>query len=146
MRKDGCDPDRLMMSDVMCDFCRDEWSETLPMVEGHQGSCICGSCLTIAFVETADANAPGADANAPGSDASAPGSDASAQGAEGGAASTSGVVRGGMCKLCLETRSEPLWQSPLDATALACRRCVRQSAAVLQKDPDSGWRKPELAP
>lgn len=102
------------------------------MVEGHQGSCICGSCLTIAFVETADANAPGTDASSPGAGA--------------GAARTSGVVRGGLCKLCLETRSEPLWQSPLDGTALACRRCVRQSAAVLQKDPDSGWRRPELAP
>jgi hypothetical protein len=45
--------------------------------------------------------------------------------------------------LCLEQREEPTW-SPTGAEApRACRRCVRQSAAVLQKDGTGGWRKPE---
>lgn len=33
-----------------CDFCRKGWSEERPMVEGHQGSLICSSCLGLACV------------------------------------------------------------------------------------------------
>lgn len=114
MRRDGHDPMNVQMSDVLCDFCAREWSDALPMVEGHQGSCICGDCLTAAFralvIETPSAPA--------------------------------GPVR---CTLCLEDRDEPGWQGGA-RPARACRRCVRQSAAVLAKDPDSGWRKPEAEP
>ncbi|MBL9141861.1 MAG: hypothetical protein JNK53_08345 [Phycisphaerae bacterium] len=113
MRKPDCDPDNLRMSDVLCDFCGGEWSESRPMVEGHQGSCICGSCLTVAYVQTADPNAQ---------------RDPSV----------------GTCKLCLEERTETMWQSPVQTGVQGCRRCIRQSAAVLQKDPDSGWRRPEI--
>ena len=98
------------MSDVLCDFCGREWTDSLPMVEGHQGSCICGDCLADAYRALAPAD---------------PGSEAT------------------KCVLCLEERREPTW-SPTDADApRACRRCVRQSAAVLQKDGSCGWRKPE---
>ena len=89
------------------------------MVEGHQGSCICGDCLADAYrvlvmVESAVPETPS------------------------------------KCILCLELRSEPSWHAPADtATARvdgvqpsACRRCVRQSAAVLQKVSEFGWRKP----
>lgn len=37
------------MSDVLCDFCHREWVEEIAMVEGHQGSCICGRCLRVAW-------------------------------------------------------------------------------------------------
>ncbi|MBK7403524.1 MAG: hypothetical protein IPJ41_02535 [Phycisphaerales bacterium] len=53
MRRPGCDEDNLAMSDVLCDFCESIWTEELPMVEGHHGSCICGRCLTIAYTEVA---------------------------------------------------------------------------------------------
>lgn len=36
-------------SDFMCDFCERAWDGTFALVEGHQGSLICGSCLTIAY-------------------------------------------------------------------------------------------------
>ncbi|MEC9373745.1 MAG: ClpX C4-type zinc finger protein, partial [Planctomycetota bacterium] len=36
-----------------CDFCRRGWSEERPMIEGHQGSLICGPCMSAAFVDMA---------------------------------------------------------------------------------------------
>lgn len=35
----------------ICDFCRHAWAEDRPMVEGHRGSLICGTCLTVAYTE-----------------------------------------------------------------------------------------------
>ena len=49
MFKDGADPEEISMSDVLCDFCGNEWKEEVPMIEGHQGSCICGKCLKMAW-------------------------------------------------------------------------------------------------
>ena len=49
MFKDGADPEEISMSDVLCDFCGSEWKEEVPMIEGHQGSCICGKCLKMAW-------------------------------------------------------------------------------------------------
>jgi hypothetical protein len=119
MRKPGCNEDNVEMTDVLCDFCMQEWTEARPMVEGHQGSCICGDCLAAAYrvlvmVESAVPETPS------------------------------------KCVLCLEMRSEPSWHMPPAPGALpigedtphACRRCVRQSAAVLQKVTEFGWRKP----
>ncbi len=34
-----------------CDFCRRGWADDRPMVEGHQGSLVCGPCLTVAYTE-----------------------------------------------------------------------------------------------
>ena len=51
MRNPGTDEDNVQMSDVLCDFCERQWTETLPMIEGHQGACICGNCLGVAFVD-----------------------------------------------------------------------------------------------
>jgi hypothetical protein len=34
-----------------CDFCRRAWAEDRPMVEGHQGSLICSSCLSTAYTD-----------------------------------------------------------------------------------------------
>ncbi|NUQ54033.1 MAG: hypothetical protein HUU19_15260 [Phycisphaerales bacterium] len=51
MQRPGTNPDSAEMSDFLCDFCRQEWTTAIPMVEGHRGSLICGSCLTIAYTE-----------------------------------------------------------------------------------------------
>ncbi len=46
------------------------------------------------------------------------------------------------CTLCLEHKDLPHWKGPLE-NMWACQRCIKQSAAILQKDPESGWKKPE---
>lgn len=98
-----------------CDFCRRPWADERPMVEGHRGSLICGSCLTVAYT---DVVLGGGGAELPG--------DAT-------------------CRLCLEERKGACWQSPLHETEWACERCIRQSAGVLGKDKESGWTKPSSA-
>ncbi|MEN0019973.1 MAG: hypothetical protein AAF747_03710 [Planctomycetota bacterium] len=49
MRKPGTNEADVRMSDVLCDFCHREWADDVPMIEGHQGACICGGCLRFAF-------------------------------------------------------------------------------------------------
>jgi hypothetical protein len=58
MRKPGTDEENVQMSDVLCDFCHSEWTEDMPLIEGHHGSCVCGRCLTVAYAEVVlhDAN------------------------------------------------------------------------------------------
>ncbi len=51
-------------------------------------------------------------------------------------------LRGGKCRMCLESRQQPLWQSPVDAEALCCLRCMKQAATALEKDPETGWTRP----
>jgi hypothetical protein len=51
MRKPGTDPENVQMSDVICDFCHAEWTEQSPFIEGHQGSIVCGNCLTVAYTD-----------------------------------------------------------------------------------------------
>ena len=46
------------------------------------------------------------------------------------------------CTMCLETREDPKWQSPLHEGVLICRRCIKQSAGVLEKDEEQTWRRP----
>lgn len=112
MRKPGTDPLNVQMTDVLCDFCHREWSEEVPMVEGHQGAVMCGRCLTVAYRQLA-------------------------------LLGEAGAPDGYRCVLCLEHRDDPGWQSPAYPDAVACRRCVKQAAGVLHKDPDYDWRKPE---
>lgn len=57
MRKPGSDPDNLSMSDFLCDFCGQYWTDVRPMVEGHEGSLICSECLKVAHVEVLVAKA-----------------------------------------------------------------------------------------
>jgi hypothetical protein len=45
--------------------------------------------------------------------------------------------------MCLEERDEPCWRSPVNEGAVVCRRCCKQSAGRLVKDPDIAWEKPE---
>lgn len=120
MRKPGTDENNVQMSDVLCDFCHREWTEDIAMVEGHKGSCICSRCLTIAYTEVIlnDQNIAGEIFS---------------------------------CVLCLESEKdraaikragEAGWRSPMHAEAAICKRCIKQTAGVLSKDKDSGWKKP----
>ncbi len=96
-----------------CDFCREVWAEDRPMVEGHRGSLICSHCLTVAY-------------------------------------STVWLAKAGVtvsetstCALCLEHHETPHWDSPLYPGTYACKRCINQSARILQKDVESGWKIPQ---
>ncbi len=95
-----------------CDFCRSPWSEDRPMVEGHRGSLICGSCLRVAYREVVVDG--------------------------GGVEAVSGVA----CVLCLQTNDVRHWPSPLDASIVACEGCITRAARTLEKDPDFGWVRP----
>ena len=57
MRKPETNEDDVQMSDVLCDFCHSEWTDDLPMVEGHRGSAICGKCLSVAYTDVVLAGA-----------------------------------------------------------------------------------------
>lgn len=113
MHREGADPDSMTEADILCDFCGKSWAERGAMVEGHRGACICGPCLTIAYAEVV---LHGLDDR---------------------------PAEGEACTLCLEAgRAEPHWRSPVFPEALICRRCIKQAAGALHKDPDIAWRKP----
>ncbi len=97
------------MSDFLCDFCGEEWTDERPMVEGHKGSLICGACLRQGYrlVVVRGLNA---------------------------------AEEGYSCALCLLTKAEPAWTG--GTGAVACRWCLDKSAAMLERDPDYGWKKP----
>ncbi len=88
------------------------------MVEGHQGSLVCSSCLTLAYLHV----------------------HAGPTGEGEGAADPAGPT----CRMCLEARPGSRWESPLDATAVICRRCVRQSTVMLERDEECGWKRPQM--
>ena len=39
----------MQLTDFLCDFCAREWDGAFPLVEGHEGSLICGDCLRDAY-------------------------------------------------------------------------------------------------
>ena len=49
---------------------------------------------------------------------------------------------GSKCTMCLETRDEPAWQSPMYPEAVICKRCINLAAGALSKDKESGWVRP----
>ena len=117
MRREGTDESNVQMSDVICDSCGSVWTDDRPMVEGHQGSCICGPCLSVAYAEVA----------------LQPNDDEPC------------VER--TCTLCLENKGETpgetqWWVSPMNESAVFCRQCIKRAAGVLHKDPDIPWFKP----
>lgn len=121
MHRPGADPDNMAPSDFICDFCGRAWDGAFPVVEGHRGSLICGDCVAAAYR-----------AVVLGQQNSAP--------------------AGYQCRLCLETRPDPGWIGPWQdgpapegsppGPAAACKRCINQSAGVLSKDKDLGWKRP----
>lgn len=116
MRREGADEDNLSMADFLCDFCGSAWTDTRPMIEGHRGACLCGPCLTLAYADLEMAGV---------SDEAKPGE---------------------TCRMCLEERTESCWRSPVLDDAIACRRCVKQAAGAMHKDPDTDWWKPGREP
>jgi hypothetical protein len=121
MRKPGTDERNVQMSDVLCDFCHREWTEDVPMIEGHRGSCVCARCLTVAYTEVVLNGRDSAPATY-------------------------------TCPMCLEAGpdretlgrgGEPGWRSPVHEEAVICRRCIELAARSLEKDRDSGWKKPD---
>ncbi|MHC4220123.1 MAG: hypothetical protein ACYSU7_16885 [Planctomycetota bacterium] len=121
MRKPGINENDVQMSDVLCDFCHREWTEDVPMIEGHHGSCLCARCLTVAYTEVF---------------------------INGHDTATDAYT----CPMCLEDgdarrdldrADEPGWRSPLHENTVICRRCIDLAARSLEKDRDSGWKRPE---
>jgi hypothetical protein len=49
---------------------------------------------------------------------------------------------GAKCTMCLEVRDDAMWQSPAYEDAVICKRCCKQGAGRLHKDPDIEWSKP----
>ena len=112
MQRPGADTQNMQTTDFICDYCRKAWDGTFPMVEGHQGALICGSCLTTAYKAVALNQGP--------------------------------ILAEGHCTLCLEDR-DALWASPAYEVN-ACKRCIKQGAGRLHKDPDWDWTKPTAPP
>ena len=51
MHRKGINTENVQPEDILCDYCGDAaWSLGEPCIEGHQGSIVCGSCLTLAFI------------------------------------------------------------------------------------------------
>ena len=50
--------------------------------------------------------------------------------------------KGKSCTLCIEERAQVEWESPAYPEARICLRCVKQAATALEKDPESGWKRP----
>lgn len=115
------DPNASGTDFFVCDYCRKPWAEDRPMVEGHKGSLVCGSCLRVAYAEALL-------------------SKQGVMGQRGPVYPSAG--EGPWCAMCLERRSELYWASPIHEEALICSRCIRQSATTLSRDADSGWSKP----
>lgn len=46
------------------------------------------------------------------------------------------------CTLCLEEKEDVYWQSPAYGDAFACKRCIKQSVVMLERDPDTRWERP----
>ena len=114
MYRSGHDPEDIKPADVLCDFCaRPAWEMGIPCVEGHHGSIICGRCLEEAW-RVLIVEKKGDD-----------------------------DLTNWTCTLCLEQRQKPFWQSPIRDSARVCRRCTKQAAGVLHKNPDWDWRKPD---
>lgn len=121
MRKPGTDPANVQMSDVICDLCHREWDEAIPMLEGHQGSCVCGNCLTVAYTDLV----LGGQSTAP-DEFTCP-----------------MCLESGADRQALDRTVEGGWQSPAGDNATICRRCVELGAKALHRDKSTDWRKPD---
>ena len=120
MFRPGTDPDQVELSDVLCDFCAKPWAEDVPFIEGHRGRHICGACLAAGYRRVV---------------------------LERGEGPT--VFECVLCReaakdrAALDREDEVGWASSNDGSAAICRRCLKQAAGVLHKDPDYEWTRPE---
>lgn len=117
MHRPGADPDNIAAEDFLCDFCHAHWSEDRPMVEGHRGSLLCGSCLTVAYTQVILDHGGGK------------------------------VPEHVNCTVCLLHRDVEYWsgkprERPADDPAVVCRSCIEQSVRTFERDPASGWKRP----
>ncbi|MEO1007186.1 MAG: hypothetical protein AAFX79_01310 [Planctomycetota bacterium] len=119
MHRPGSNPLDMQPQDFVCDFTGRTWDGTFPLVEGHQGSLICGDALAVAYTEVV-----------------LHGQSSMPQ----GATCT-------MCLEVREEPGwqSPVPVGDRDTGAVICRRCIRQSATRLHKDADWTWTKPESA-
>lgn len=46
------------------------------------------------------------------------------------------------CTMCIEDREQPQWESPVNEGVRICLRCMKQAATALEKDPETGWKRP----
>jgi hypothetical protein len=53
---------------------------------------------------------------------------------------------GKMCTMCIEERDQPQWESPVQEEKRVCLRCIKQAATALEKDEETGWRRPGKEP
>jgi hypothetical protein len=120
MYRPGVDENDVQMSDVLCDFCRRQWTEAMPFIEGHRGAMICGNCLSLAYDQVVNA----------------------------GETTASSDYCCTMCRendadrAALNRAGEPGWRSPMHEDAAVCRRCIKLAAGALEKDPDFDWQRP----
>lgn len=150
MRRDGCDENNLQPTDFLCDYCGSTWSDDRPMVEGHRGSLVCARCLSLSF-DLLWNKAPRWDGKSP------PPPTPPDQ----------TMPPGALCRMCLEHRDEPCWQSPMDVGeenaesdkgktsqterglgvidggAWLCKRCAKQSVVMLERDPELKYERPK---
>ena len=50
MHRKGINVNDVQPEDILCDYCgQSAWSDGDPCIEGHQGSIVCGECLSLAF-------------------------------------------------------------------------------------------------
>jgi len=121
MRKPSTDEQNVQPTDVLCDFCHREWDPDEPMLEGHQGSCICGKCLRTAYVDVVlnDNNSAGEDYQC------------------------TMCLEASEDRRALDRAGEPGWRSPMYDDACVCKRCIELAAKALHKDKTYEWTKPE---
>ncbi len=112
MRREGSDENNLQPADFLCDFCGNSWADDRHMVEGHRGSLICSRCLALAYDELWNRLAGGA------------------------------LPPTTTCMMCLEEREESCWPSPVRDGAWICKRCTKQSAVMLERDPEANFKRP----
>lgn len=51
-------------------------------------------------------------------------------------------LKGKLCTMCLEERDQVQWASPVNEDKRICLRCIKQASTALEKDPESGWKRP----
>ncbi len=50
MHRKGINTENVKPEDILCDYCGNAaWAAGHPCIEGHQGSIVCGDCLTKAY-------------------------------------------------------------------------------------------------